>query len=207
MITTSLGQPFLEECPSDPPTSYPKRCHLCSDRTSRTRERARGGNVHKAAAARLSAQLHRVLILGYWSRYDLRFVSPATQAYDSLHISLLQVARRPALRSFLQDGYSLGLLFESSRLPVGSRERSVVCLEQAVPDNGGLTVAVLGPGQFRACPALETMLSSIGYRVIVASWQPGPELAGAELRVAPAVERQPSAASAACRSLAPPNDP
>jgi glycosyltransferase involved in cell wall biosynthesis len=35
------------------------------------------------------------------------------------------------------------------------------------------------------------MLSSIGYRVVVASWQPGPELADAELRVAPAVSASP----------------
>ena len=35
------------------------------------------------------------------------------------------------------------------------------------------------------------MLSSVGHRVVVASWQPGPELAGAELRVAPAVRASP----------------
>jgi glycosyltransferase involved in cell wall biosynthesis len=60
-----------------------------------------------------------------------------------------------------------------------------------VPDNGGLTVAVLGPASSVHVQRWNTMLSSIGYRVIVASWQPGPELADAELRVAPAVGASP----------------
>jgi glycosyltransferase involved in cell wall biosynthesis len=60
-----------------------------------------------------------------------------------------------------------------------------------VPDNGGLTVAVLGPASSVHVHRWNTMLSSIGYRVIVASWQPGPELADAELRVAPAVGASP----------------
>ena len=60
-----------------------------------------------------------------------------------------------------------------------------------MPDNGGLTVAVLGPASSVHVQRWNTMLGSIGYRVIVASWQPGPGLAGAELRVAPAISASP----------------
>jgi glycosyltransferase involved in cell wall biosynthesis len=60
-----------------------------------------------------------------------------------------------------------------------------------VPDNCGLTVAVLGPASSVHVQRWNTMLGSMGYRVIVASWQPGPELADAELRVAPAVSAGP----------------
>ena len=60
-----------------------------------------------------------------------------------------------------------------------------------MPDNRGLTVAVLGPASSVHVQRWTTMLSGIGYRVIVASWQPGPELADAELRVAPAVSASP----------------
>jgi glycosyltransferase involved in cell wall biosynthesis len=60
-----------------------------------------------------------------------------------------------------------------------------------MPDNRGLTVAVLGPASSVHVQRWNTMLGSIGYRVIVASWQPGPELAGAELRVAPTVGASP----------------
>ena len=87
-----LGRPFLEECPSDP------CCHilngaLCaliglSELESRT-----GKTTHQKVVRRLSDQLSKY-DLGYWSRYDLRFAAPATLAYHSLHISLLQVAAR-----------------------------------------------------------------------------------------------------------------
>jgi glycosyltransferase involved in cell wall biosynthesis len=60
-----------------------------------------------------------------------------------------------------------------------------------VPDNGGLTVAMLGPASSVHIQRWNAMLSSIGYRVIVVSWQPEPEFAGAELRVAPAVGASP----------------
>jgi glycosyltransferase involved in cell wall biosynthesis len=60
-----------------------------------------------------------------------------------------------------------------------------------VADNGGLTVAVLGPASSVHVQRWNTMLKSIGYRVIVASLQPGQELADAELRVAPAVSAGP----------------
>jgi heparosan-N-sulfate-glucuronate 5-epimerase len=82
------GQPFLEECPTDSP------CHILngavyalvglSELEART-----GGRVHLSAANRLAAQLAGY-DLGYWSRYDLRFSAPATLAYHTLHVSLLE---------------------------------------------------------------------------------------------------------------------
>jgi glycosyltransferase involved in cell wall biosynthesis len=60
-----------------------------------------------------------------------------------------------------------------------------------VPDNGGLTVAVLGPASSVHVQRWTAMLTSIGYHVVVASWQPGPELADTELHVAPAVGASP----------------
>jgi hypothetical protein len=50
-----------------------------------------GGAAHLAATQRLADCLPDFDI-GYWSRYDLRFRSPATLAYHSLHISLLAAA-------------------------------------------------------------------------------------------------------------------
>jgi len=87
-----LGRPFLEECPSDPPS------HILNGAVFaliglRELEARTGGDAHEAAAGRLAAQLGQ-FDLGYWSRYDLRFTTPATQAYHSLHVSLLQVAGR-----------------------------------------------------------------------------------------------------------------
>ena len=84
------GHPFLEECPSDPP-SHVLNGALFALIGLRELEARTGGDIHKAAATRLSTQLTKFDI-GYWSRYDLRFTAPATQAYHSLHISLLQVA-------------------------------------------------------------------------------------------------------------------
>jgi heparosan-N-sulfate-glucuronate 5-epimerase len=86
------GRPFLEECPTDPP------CHILNGAVFALiglceREARSGGNAHMAAARRLAADLSQFDI-GYWSRYDLRFAAPATMAYHSLHISLLNVAAR-----------------------------------------------------------------------------------------------------------------
>jgi heparosan-N-sulfate-glucuronate 5-epimerase len=86
------GRPFLEECPSEPP------CHilngalfaligLCEHQT-----RA-GGAAHMPAAVRIGGEL-ATYDLGYWSRYDQRFAAPATLAYHSLHISLLEAIAR-----------------------------------------------------------------------------------------------------------------
>jgi heparosan-N-sulfate-glucuronate 5-epimerase len=84
------GHPFLEECPSDPP-SHILNGALFALIGLHELETRTGGDIHKATAARLSAQLTD-FDLGYWSRYDLRFAAPTTQAYHSLHISLLQAA-------------------------------------------------------------------------------------------------------------------
>jgi heparosan-N-sulfate-glucuronate 5-epimerase len=95
------GHPFLEECPSDPP-SHILNGAIFALIGLRELEARTGGVIHKAAAARLSTQLHKY-DLGYWSRYDLRFVAPATQAYHSLHISLLQVAGNLLSDPFFKD--------------------------------------------------------------------------------------------------------
>ena len=88
----SSGRPFLEECPTDPP------CHILNGAVFALiglceRETRSGGQANVAAARRLAADLSQFDI-GYWSRYDLRFAAPATMAYHSLHISLLNVAAR-----------------------------------------------------------------------------------------------------------------
>ena len=87
-----LGRPFLEECPSDPP------CHILNGAMFamvglREWEARTDGRTHVAVVQRLTAELSRFDI-GYWSRYDLRFAAPATMAYHSLHISLLEMAAR-----------------------------------------------------------------------------------------------------------------
>lgn len=84
------GRPFLEECPTDPPNHVLNGAILALIGL-RELEARTGGNNHEAVAKRLSAQLTE-FDLGYWSRYDLRFSAPATQAYHSLHISLLRIA-------------------------------------------------------------------------------------------------------------------
>jgi heparosan-N-sulfate-glucuronate 5-epimerase len=84
------GYPFLEECPSDPP-SHILNGALFALIGLHELEARTGGDIHKGTAIRLSTQLTK-FDLGYWSRYDLRFSAPATQAYHSLHISLLQAA-------------------------------------------------------------------------------------------------------------------
>ena len=52
-----------------------------------------GGTSTSGVAGRLAAQLADY-DLGYWSRYDLRFDGPATLAYHTLHVSLLEAAAR-----------------------------------------------------------------------------------------------------------------
>lgn len=88
----AAGRPFLEECPSDPPSRILNGAvfaliGLC-EHEART-----GGDGHTAAGLRLAAQLD-CYDLGYWSRYDLRYAAPASLAYHCLHVSLLEVAAR-----------------------------------------------------------------------------------------------------------------
>ena len=87
-----IGRPFLEECPCD------YRCHilngaLCALIGLHELETRTGGAIHVQVTQRLAGQLRRY-DLGYWSRYDLRFAAPATLAYHSLHVSLLEIASR-----------------------------------------------------------------------------------------------------------------
>jgi heparosan-N-sulfate-glucuronate 5-epimerase len=86
----SLGRPFLEECPAEPP------CHILNGAIFALiglaeYEVRHAGHTSAAAAQRLAESLPG-FDLGYWSRYDLYFSAPATLAYHSLHISLLRVA-------------------------------------------------------------------------------------------------------------------
>jgi heparosan-N-sulfate-glucuronate 5-epimerase len=83
-----LGRPFLEECPTDPP------CHILNGALFALIglgewEARAGGGASRRTADRLVAQLAEY-DTGYWSRYDLRFIAPATMAYHSLHVSLLE---------------------------------------------------------------------------------------------------------------------
>ena len=82
------GRPFLEEYPC----AFP--CHILNGAMFaligvRELEARTGGCVHAGAADRLMAQLADY-DLGYWSRYDLRFSTPATLSYHALHVSLLE---------------------------------------------------------------------------------------------------------------------
>jgi hypothetical protein len=83
-----LGRPFLEECPTEPP------CHILNGGLfaliglSEWEARV-GGDASRRTADRLSVHLGDY-DTGYWSRYDLRFAAPATMAYHSLHVSLLE---------------------------------------------------------------------------------------------------------------------
>jgi heparosan-N-sulfate-glucuronate 5-epimerase len=86
----SLGKPFLEECPSEPPSHILNGAIFALIGLAEYEVR-RGGHFSAAAAGRLAESLPS-FDLGYWSRYDLRFAVPATLAYHSLHISLLTVA-------------------------------------------------------------------------------------------------------------------
>jgi hypothetical protein len=89
----SAGRPFLEECPSDPP------CHILNGALfaliglCEAEARTDGGGQAAKAAQCIAALLEQYDI-GYWSRYDLRFSAPASFAYHSLHVSLLEVVAR-----------------------------------------------------------------------------------------------------------------
>jgi heparosan-N-sulfate-glucuronate 5-epimerase len=90
------GRPFLEECPTDPPSHILNGAvfaliGLC-EYEART-ALVLGAGPSAAAGLRLAAQLASY-DLGYWSRYDMRFTAPASLAYHCLHISLLKVAGR-----------------------------------------------------------------------------------------------------------------
>ena len=52
-------------------------------------------------------------------------------------------------------------------------------------DRDGLTIVLLAPAASVHTARWAAGLAGAGHRVVVASWQPGPELPGAELRVAP----------------------
>jgi glycosyltransferase involved in cell wall biosynthesis len=54
-----------------------------------------------------------------------------------------------------------------------------------VADRDGLTIVLLSPAASVHTARWAAALAGAGHRVVVASWQPGPELPGAELRVAP----------------------
>lgn len=87
-----LGRPFLEECPSEPPSHILNGAIFALIGLAE-HERRLGGGHSRPAAERLAAQ-QQDYDTGYWSRYDLRFPAPATRAYHTLHISLLEVAER-----------------------------------------------------------------------------------------------------------------
>lgn len=59
-------------------------------------------------------------------------------------------------------------------------------------DARALTVVLVGPASSVHVRRWVTTLGGAGHRVIVASWQPGPELARADLRIAPAVGASPA---------------
>ncbi len=84
--------PFLEECPSDPPSRVLNGAVFALLGLAEWETRT-GGRAHQPAARRLAASLSDY-DTGYWSRYDLRFQAPATLAYHTLHIALLEVAAR-----------------------------------------------------------------------------------------------------------------
>jgi hypothetical protein len=87
------GRPFPEECPADPPAHILNGALFALIGLGEHETRS-GGGACIAGVARVAAGLP-AYDLGYWSRYDLRFTAPATMAYHSLHVSLLEaVARR-----------------------------------------------------------------------------------------------------------------
>ena len=55
-----------------------------------------------------------------------------------------------------------------------------------VPDPDGLTVMLLAPASSVHTRRWASALAGAGHRVVVASWQPGPELPGVDVRIAPA---------------------
>lgn len=86
------GRPFLEECPASLPPLILNGAIFALIGLMEVESRW-GGSSPRAVAARLADQIGEY-DLGYWSRYDLRYRAPATQAYHSLHVSLLRVLGR-----------------------------------------------------------------------------------------------------------------
>ncbi|MFI7577237.1 D-glucuronyl C5-epimerase family protein [Micromonospora sp. NPDC049497] len=84
------GRPFLEECPSDPPSRVLNGALFALVGLVEHQHR-RGGDAHRLAADRLAAELDH-FDLGWWSRYDLRWPWPASANYHALHVSLLRAA-------------------------------------------------------------------------------------------------------------------
>lgn len=58
-------------------------------------------------------------------------------------------------------------------------------------DRDGLTIVLLAPAASVHTARWAAALAGAGHRVIVASWQPGPELPGADLRIAPGAGKWP----------------
>jgi hypothetical protein len=87
-----LGRPFLEECPADPPSHILNGAIFALIGLREFGGRT-GDDGFRPAGQRLASQLGE-FDLGYWSRYDLRFTAPASQAYHCVHISLLLAAGR-----------------------------------------------------------------------------------------------------------------
>ncbi len=54
-----------------------------------------------------------------------------------------------------------------------------------VADRGGLTVVLLAPASSLHTRRWASALTAAGHRIVVASWQPGPSMHGAEVRIAP----------------------
>lgn len=84
-----FGRPFFEECPSNPASHILNGAVFALIGLRELDGRTGGG--FRPAAQRLADQLGD-FDLGYWSRYDLLFDTPASHAYHSLHISLLRAA-------------------------------------------------------------------------------------------------------------------
>ena len=64
-------------------------------------------------------------------------------------------------------------------------------------DRCGLTIALLGPAASVHIRRWASALGSAGHRVVVVSWQPGPDIAGSELRIAPRAGEWPARRAAA----------
>lgn len=88
----ALARPFLEECPSDPPSRVLNGAVFALLGLAEWETRT-GGRAHRPAAQRLAGALAGY-DTGYWSRYDLRFAAPASLAYHALHVALLEAAAR-----------------------------------------------------------------------------------------------------------------
>lgn len=85
----AAGRPFLEECPSVPPSRVLNGAIFALWGLWEASSRIQGLPVAECCS-RLADELPG-FDLGYWSRYDLRFKAPATRAYHVLHISQLRI--------------------------------------------------------------------------------------------------------------------